>query len=185
MAAVAWSDGGMTPWHMWGSNQEIELSGAFAAQSTFVSSQMLQVHYGRPESWRFWFEFDVHEVTGTVDPGATVQVFFQATFGVGRTTTRLESFCTLECTGPANIQPGVIRCCSSVEFPAENSARVSPNIVDHFVAETIQITANSRLVEADASLVVRGSVLAFVAPDVHLRPEWHIHQFPGGETKGK
>lgn len=174
------------PWLMWGSTQTLNVLGPLAvgADVPTQSSQLAQISYGRPESWRFFFKATVTHVTGAVAAGTNYLLNFNLSFGVGRATTRIPAFCAMVFTD-VQFVAGFSKSCASVELPKENAARVSNNIVEIFPAETIQLDVDGHF--DNVAVILAGTtieVVAFFAPEVHLRPEWHAGQFPGGEHKG-
>jgi hypothetical protein len=173
------------PWLMWGSGQPMTVLTDLGNNPS--SQQLVQVIYGRPETWRFYFEAKITRVAGTIDPLTRLRVAFHVTFGVGRATTRFENFCFIDWgAGPLLIVPNSVRRCTSVEVAKENTTRVSNNVIESVVAQNIQVEAVGSFVEAGAGVEADVQLVNFWAPEVHIRPEWHLKppHFPGEEHKG-
>ncbi len=83
---------GSPPWHMWGNQLEVNLV-ATAAPFDIESTQLVNINYGRPETWSWLFWAQVVADSGIGNPGV-VQVRFNLTTGVGRTRLTLADFVT-------------------------------------------------------------------------------------------
>jgi hypothetical protein len=181
------------PWHMWGSTQDLHPD-TTAGVGANITQQVANIQYKRPETWRFFFKVEVVTITPGPPTGDTYQVLFNVTFGVGRTNTRVPGFALFNLP-PASLVNGFTSQVSSVEFPAENATRVSPNVIDRLVAQSIQVEAVGRFTATGAGVIAPQSLIqatAFFAPDTHIRPEWFKvmergspEQFPGGEDVGR
>ncbi len=169
------------PWHMWGSVQTVNVESDIVQFSQ--TSQLAQVSYRRPDTWEFFFKVKVLQINGS-SAGSTMTVDFNLTFGVGRASTKLAPFARFVFT-PAELSALSQKFCTRIEVPKIAAADVGPNIIDHIVAETIQVES---VVTFDIlGLITPGSQIecvAFFAPRTHIRPEWHDGKFPGGETRG-
>jgi hypothetical protein len=188
---------GAAPWLLWGQELNVPIESDVVRFNT--SPQLVQIRYARPESWRFFFKVQIGTIQGST-AGAVMQVDYNLTFGVGRNTTSMGS--TVDANGAAAGTPfarfrfdaavagefvsGSYKCCSSVEFPKENNTRVSNNVVDHIVAETIQLQTLVTFPSGLGLLTPGSSIVctAFFSPEVHIRPDWFIRNFPGNEHQG-
>lgn len=178
------------PWHMWGGLVNFNASTTTPA-FTFTSEQQLcRVEYHRPESWRFLFFARL--LSSDNHSPATFSVEFNIIPGVGRASVNLtpfERFIFKLPIGP--LPPGgqVEKWSTTVIGPVRDDTAVVPpdvpNIVDSFMAQDIQIS-----VRGAVSLTVPGDTLqaemgCLIAPWHHARPDWHHHDFAGGELKGR
>ncbi len=165
---------------MWGSVQQVAILGA----DVQTKSQLVQIDYKRPETWKFWISGVLTSATN-IDPGTFLNIDIDLTIGLGRSTVAIPSFSRLTWgPGVASIQPNVIRQCSTVEFPKENTVRVSNNVVDSLVFQNLQAESRAAFVESAATARASVQLTMFWAPEVHIRPEWFLQHFPGGETTG-
>jgi len=166
---------------MWGSVQTVNVESDVVQFSQ--TSQLAQISYGRPDTWEFFFKVKMLTVVGS-SAGSTMTVDFNLTFGVGRASTKVSPFARFIFT-PAEISALTTKVCTRVETAKIAAADVGPNLIDHIVAETIQVETVTTF--DILGLLLPGTQIecvAFFAPRTHIRPEWHAGQFPGGEHKG-
>jgi hypothetical protein len=163
----------VSPWHMWGSQSTVPLVSTFTSP-VVTSSQLCNVKYKRPDTWRFFF-FGKLIQSDTVPFGSgTVHARFNLTFGVGRSTFTL---------GPAidltwdPTQVGETRFCTEI---LDSQGRP----FGQFPAETIMVICDANYQSAIGTFNCQVEVGAFVAPVHHARPDWVLHHF-AGELEGK
>jgi hypothetical protein len=109
------------------------------------------------------------------------------TFGVGRSATKLPRFCQFVIP-PASFVPGFSSQVTSVQFAGENPTRTANNVFDHIPAQTLQLEVSGAFDAGAGNTVGAGTTIectGFFAPDPHIRPEWHLHEFSGDEHKGR
>lgn len=178
----------LPPWHLWGSVQSVSVESDIVHFST--TQQLAQIRYARPESWRFYFKVAVLNIQGSA-VGSTMTTDFNLSIGVGRATTLIKPFARFIFT-PAELSALTVKQITSVELLGESAARTSPNIIEVFPAQTIQVDTVTTF--DVLGLILPGSKIectAFFAPNVHVRPEWHLRggsameQFSGDEHKGR
>jgi len=178
------SNKGIPPWHLWGSSETVEINGGAPGAIPSFAQQLAQIRYGRPDSWRFVFQMVLTDV-GTGNPGAAnFFLNWNLTLGLGRSVIRIPAFATFELI-PADFVVNKTLTISSTELVSERAARISPNLIEEFPAQTIQMDTDGSF---DAANTVAGAHMrlsAFFAPVTHIRPEWQLHQFPGNEDKGQ
>jgi len=173
---------GLPPWHMWGVDQSVNIA-LTTPNLTVPTSQLAKVHYKHPTSWRFLFFCNVTHVT-TVGATDTVTAFFDLIVGVGRSQVNIPAFATL--TGPfGNNGNGMLWTSATqpVGAATPGATLITPNI-DTVVAEDIQCSARvffgGNVTDSLACIVG-----AFFAPEVHVRPDWFVHDFQGDEQQGR
>ncbi len=170
--------GGPAPWHLWGSSQIVK-----AIDGTAQSVQLVKVNYNRPESWRFMYSVAV--------PGGTpllsvIIVTFQFIAGIGRDAIRLPENLSAVYFAQETIPAGLAPNAAVVRTRALPNDWAGAADVNHPIevipAQDLQvyaiITANTAAVGTSVQ------VSAQVAPNVHVRPDWHVQQFHGAELRG-
>lgn len=204
--------GDISPWHMWGTKQVVDVPVAFGANApTVQASQLARINYKRPESWNF---FLFTEIVGSNDvvPVATVivTVNFDLMFGVGRTnwdsqgnqapgnTIQLAQnfvqFRTLAGSGN-NMLIGSKKWTTAARSPQINDQDLPADdriLVEHFPAQDIQCRARVTASAAGGATptALKVEIGAFFAPRTHVRPDWYRMQderkmFRGQEVDGK
>ncbi len=186
----------LPPWHMWGNSQVTTLTKQPVGGSNFslIESQLVRINYGRPETWNFLFSMlvtgdDLTAVSGSPN----LQVHFDMTVGIGRTSVTLKDFAQFNVDGAAGNGPpaGLQRFCTQVQIPKINSTDTVDNVVRDFVAQDIQLQTRVILSNVDGGNQLTVQTDAYFAPVTHIRPEWYkideggTAQFPGGEDAGK
>jgi hypothetical protein len=156
----------LAPWHMWGTSEVMDLSGS--AQE-FQAHQLVRINYGRPDSWRFLFAVQLISDLVALD---TLEIDFDVTLGVGRSSVALPIFSQFTFAGP--VLGG------TTLFKTKDS---TPNAGEIVVAQDIQVTARMRG-NFNPALTKSVTATAFFAPNVHIRPEWFEAQFRGEENAG-
>ena len=162
------------PWHMWGSQSTVPLVSTFTSP-VVTSSQLCNVKYKRPDTWRFLF-FGKLIQSDTVPFGSgTVHARFNLTFGVGRSTFTLAP--AIDLTWDPT-QVGEPRFCTEI---LDSQGRP----FGQFPAETIMVICDANYQSALGTFNCQVEVGAFVAPVHHARPDWLADDFSGGELGGK
>lgn len=166
---------GIPPWHMWGNHLNIHLE-ATGAPFDISTLQLVNINYGRPEtwSWIFW-----SEVTASSNPGApgVVQARFNVTTGVGRARLTIPDFVMFIYTP---ILPNLnLRYTTST---VDSETRV----ISDLPTQDLIINVNAIITGGAApGTTVDLTVGAFFAPKSHIRPEWYEGRFSAGEDEGK
>jgi hypothetical protein len=164
----------LAPWHMWGNQLPINLI-ATGAPADVVSSQLVRINYGRPETWSWLFWAQVLSDTGAGDPGV-IQVRFNLILGVGRTALTMNDFVVFAFGAP--LPTPTLRYTTSTTDP-------EGRILSDFPSEDIQLNVNSIVTGGAApGTAIQLQVGAFFSPKSHIRPEWYEGQFRGDEDKG-
>lgn len=170
------------PWHMWGSSELVDVIGGPPGAIPTGKQQLAQINYGRPDSWRFLLQMQITDVSGSIG-AANFDLEWILTVGLGRTIIKMDPFSTFTVI-PADFTVGKTITVGSVELPSENAARVEANVINEFPAESIQIDTRFSFDQANTARAhVR--LTALFAPVTHIRPEWHLHEFPGKENTGR
>jgi hypothetical protein len=186
---------GVPPWHMWGGHQTMAIpQSAGGASSPLVPTpgQVTRISYGRPETWRWMFGCKLLAGPDTTAIGQHVSlgIHFDLSIGIGRSVMLIPDFELYQFNwddGQAFPQDRFVWSSQSITpgrtFVAPATS-TNPGVCDHFVAQDIQCTVRCFLQELSIpSAPVTVELSALFAPNVHLRPEWHLHTFPGGEEK--
>jgi hypothetical protein len=182
---------GIPPWHMWGSTSAVKVPCSLLsiAQNapTVVTQQLLQVNYGRPESWNFLCEAKLLECSIPNPQASNVSAFFELQLGLGRSTVIFPQFMQFQWNIATDI--GVQRYATSAPGPVRFAGDLTPNIIENFTAQAIQARCNVVWAQGfDVGATATVEITMHVSPIVHTRPEWHSHredaQYPGGENEG-
>jgi len=183
-----------TPWHMWGTEQTVNLAGSAGTPVVTSSQQLARISYGRPDSWRAVFVANLLDIQGANLAGTLVTVDYTLVIGIGRASSTLKSFVhfTFDPAGapPFYVLPAQRWAGSGLE-PAR-TAGATPRQVNEFVAQNIQCSADVTLqVGGGTPYTAVVSVSAYFAPNVHVRPEWfregdphNVKKYRGGEHDG-
>lgn len=204
-AGQPWLRAGTPPWHMWGNLQPFTVAAGGFAQPTFnQQQQLLKVAYKRPETfhWLFFARLISVDPVPSGIQEAGVQVDFDLTVGLGRATTKLESFEQFRWRFNDTFAGGNIprtrfafMWSTQVQAPLRvydlvaPPASQQPNVVDQIVAENIQLEVRI----ADIGNYVyqmQMEVAGYFAPKTHVRPDWYCDAppevtFPGDEIGGR
>jgi hypothetical protein len=113
--------------------------------------------------------------------------------GVGRTQTTIDKFEFFLFTQAGAFSPEykysteVIAPPRNSTFPAPPAGSTFQNVVDHVVAQDIQVQFQLFLNSVLVGEQMEVEVGAFFAPNVHVRPEWtaKVGVFPGREASGR
>lgn len=174
------------PWLTWGNTVVQQVTGAPLVPSFGPLAQLVNVRYGRPETWRFLLAAKLLGTQSGNLPPVAVSVQFQVTIGNGWTSFTQDFFQTLEFELGA--QFGDSRICTEVQLHPANTffagSNPAPNVVQWLPAQDLYIAANIATEGSiNAGEVLTMSMTAMVAPNVHVRPGWHLDIFAGGEEK--
>jgi hypothetical protein len=166
---------GIAPWHMWGNQLPVDLV-ATGVPADVISTQVVNINYGRPETWS-WIMWA--QVVSDSNPGATgvVQVRFNLTAGVGRTRLTMNDFVKFVWT-PTLPNPTITWTTTTTDPESR--------ILSDLPAQDIILNANCIITGGAApGTKVSLYVGAMFSPKSHIRPEWYEGRFPGGEDEGK
>jgi len=179
---------GVPPWHLWGGSKIVECPQVNLFNQTVVSSQLNRISYGRPETWNFFFSVKVVEMVLATRPPVVSQevtVRFNLTIGIGRSQTTIDSFekFVLTASAPDTLQGQQVYS-TSVLGPVRDGNNPTANLITNFVAQDIQLNADAVFSFGVSGDIARIMIDTYFAPVTHIRPEWHLRQFPGGEEHG-
>jgi hypothetical protein len=180
------SDMAQPPWHLWGNSLAVEVPFSVAILST-ITSQVIKVSYARPESFNFLLSAQLVKIPEPANPGQ-IRVRWDLTIGLGRSRVTLETFeqYLFTWTGPTN-PTGEAKWTTQVAAPLrEDGVSTTASVIDHIVAEDIQL--NARVDWGGAGPFSETAIVqlnAYFAPISHIRPEWYEGKFRGGEDEGK
>jgi hypothetical protein len=181
---------GTKPWQLWGNVKIIECIYGNAILPTVSSQQLNRIAYKRPESWGFFFsaqllQADIQAIPPKVDQ--QVEVKFNLTLGVGMTSLTIPGFEFFRffATAPNILAPRLIYSSMAIGPDRLGGATTQPGVneVRAIVAEDIQLNADVSFNFAETAgdrVVIE--LKTFFAPIAHVRPEWSIGNFPGGEN---
>jgi len=159
-----------SPWLMWGSERTLSLTTTGVAQNS-TEQQLVSVHYGRPDTWDFAFVCRALEFNGAW-ANEPLQVVWNVSFGVGRSTSQIDRFFVFEYLVPATFGAPTRFYTQAPGLPT-NAGDTFPHVTAWLPAEQLRITAHLRETGvAAAGLTASVAVAAYVAPRSHIRPEW-------------
>lgn len=189
------------PWHMWGATVQLSAAAVGLTDRNIRSPQVARVNYHRPDTWRFWLGARLTGGNQNLS-GITLvaSIVIDLIVGVGRSSmdttedgnavgaTRI-GFAQFNFAVPNTIIPGQQAnnnkyVTSVLSVPMDDLVATSTQLIDHVVAQDIQATARMTY-PGEAT----GQATCYLAPNVHLRPDWsHVTQpaaqFQGGEVGG-
>ena len=171
---------------MWGTNQTLSTSGTGAVS---ISQQIANVQFRMPTTWRFMFTADVLSIEGGSIVGDLL-VDFDLGIGLGRSNQQVTNFCRFRFP-VADLTAGVHKSRWTCRAPAPlcdpttgpDTQPQTENWVDQFPAESIQAVCRVTQLGA-AGATTNVIVSAAFSPQSHVRPEWFIRRFTGGELAG-
>ena len=179
---------GPPPWHLWGNSSENLALDAETLGSTGQSAQLARIAYKRPETWHFAFELVALSMSQP-ENDFVLDVFFDLVIGVGRSKISIEGFEHFTLSSPGG-PPGLIAPFKMWSTEVLSPSRVqvlpglfpgtSPGKCDHVVAQDIQCNARAIFIGSPVNRI-QLEVTALFAPKTHVRPEWFVQKFPGGE----
>lgn len=201
-------ESGLPPWHMWGSKVEFELVpgreggsavGGFTPRNNLV--QLNRINYARPESWHWFIAGQIMRGDSSdVDRTVIAQVNIIAgvgrvSFDTGREMTisgglvQPPAWVEFRWNIPAGLQPGLLDKKWTVEAnnPAPIDGSANANICRWLPTQDLQVYCRSgiNLDNTSAGLNrVTVAIYSWFAPQVHVRPDWHMENFRGGELEG-
>jgi len=191
---------GQAPWHLWGNTQTFTIPGftipgggaGADVDAPAQQGQLCRVPYLRPDTFHFLF---ASTVLGGLTAGADVQVILTVDFdlivGIGRSQISLPTF-EEHFWSWSNIAPPTdfqLRTTSVKGLRNFNSnGTLTQSDIDEITGQDIQLSATVSM-EVVISAVLPDlvvpdtivSVSAQFAPKTHIRPEWEVEHFPGGE----
>lgn len=169
--------GSLPPWHMWGNQLQVDLV-ATGAPFDISSPQLVNINYGRPDTWNFtlW-----QQIVACSNPGGVgvVQARFNLTVGIGRTKFTIEDFVTfIDATLP--IVGSTAYTTTALDFQA------TPRLVTEIGAQDIILNCNTIITGGAApGTTVSMIVGAMFTPVTHVRPDWFVDEFADGELGAK
>lgn len=180
----------MQPWLMWGSTQSSIFTPTPAPGTPSpVGVQLARIDYGRPETWTFLLGAQVKLFTrdaGVVT--ADVQVDFDVTVGLGRSSYTFESFAQFIWAGILPNTGTTLIWTTEARSPGFNSADTAEHIVKEFPAQSINVGVRVTTTTSGAAVnpAISMDISAAFAPRTHIRPEWFskVANFRGGEQGG-
>lgn len=190
------------PWHLWGTSVLHEQAATIlpAPNVLIGTQQMVNVRYGRPETWHWFFAAEIIQAAAVPGAGDTagVSVRFVVNLGLGRANFAVERRASAGVDGIGAFEQfgwlwGVPLSGSQsapVNQQIYSTQAVGPNRnqstaglaapianpISQVVAETITVEARvtynrSALAGADT---LRLQIAAFFAPKTHIRPDWYL-----------
>lgn len=195
-APLPFNQGGVAPWHMWGTSQILTLDGG-----DIQSRQLAKINYKRPETWTMFFGAQVLSAASP-NPSLILEVTFEVMIGVGRTafdtsggfplaTAGDRAFVYMRFDLPMPYAPSVfgVKYTNVAHGPPLNDAVAADRpTLEWFPAQDIQCQAGARAT-LSAGATARIQVTSYFAPRSHVRPDWFrdgndAASFRGGETDG-
>jgi len=182
--------GGTEPWLMWGSEQPLLLDTANSGGNAIAnaSQQLAQIRYKRPDTWTFFFSAIL---TGGSAANILIDIAFDLTFGVGRSTTQIPNFCRFSFAYTGDAPVGSALYCTDVPNQrTENGNLTTPPAfttdgrISTLPAQTIQCAARGTLTTLVSGPSAQLAVAAYFAPRTHVRPDWVVGKL-GSELDGR
>lgn len=173
---------GDLPWKMWGNTQTLTVG---AGGSAGKEVQLVKIAYRRPESWRFLLFAEIENEAG----GATrSEAAFSLITGLGRASVNISGVPGYRYDGFARFVWDVAipvaqrrpKWATRVQQPNMNDVSGLTDWTDVIVGQDIQLAGN---VYGNPGTVI--TIGAFLAPAVHVRPDWFQEEFDGNETNGR
>lgn len=184
--------GGVPPWHLWGSTQSAKIIGIGTPidPAGVTTPQIVNIDYHYPIAWNFFLSARVSQFTNSP---AQLQVQFDLQIGVGRSNTLIENFWRIFWRGGFGLD-NALRWTTQVQAPPSDdlpppqpTTPPEPTFCDQIVAQSLQLKANVSATPfggtVNDSIVV--DVSAYFAPVSHIRPGWFRGNFNGGELDGR
>jgi hypothetical protein len=171
----------LPPWHLWGRSSSIHIDRSPPKGVADKSPQLVQVDYKRPETWRL---FAWAKISNTNTAGATdLIVNFNITMGIGlaMVTFAVPAF---RFSGGAGLPVGGLKYATEFRGPDRDDTEAAgdPNLITLLPTQIFIVQADLNLSAANAGEFCDVDVGFFVAPNAHIRPEWHAGRFTGGEA---
>jgi hypothetical protein len=190
----------LPPWHLWGGDKTLTVEGnPFGQAPQKLSTQICKINYGRPDTWRFFLYAALLETDGTAGSGIVVN--WRLAIGVGRTSVTMNFFDTWTFTLPVVDPFATQRFCTSINgpilkpFTQINTPALTPsaipsqtlppqNRIDLLPAQDIQAYVDVAAFGIGSGKKATLTFAALFTPNCHVRPEWNMNHFPGGENEG-
>jgi hypothetical protein len=180
---------GIPPWLMWGSTQIVSVVQPTGATAQSVASgQLARIDYARPERWCFLFGARILQAAS---PGGAlsvdVDVAFDVTIGIGRTSLVISSFNDFGWKAYATGGAGSsLIWCTQVQTPSKSFSDNNVYITDEIVAQSLNCNVRASIVASQNVLTeVDLEITAAFSPATHIRPEWFKDgRFTAGEDYG-
>jgi hypothetical protein len=170
------------PWLTWGNTVVQTVTGQPLVASIGPLVQLVNLRYGRPETWRFFLAANLLSTSDGNPPVVDVQVQFQLTIGNGFTSYTDNFFQVLEFAAASPL--GSARLCTQSEQLPAKLSDTAPNVIELIPAQDVYIAANIVTTGSiGAGVELSMALTAMVAPNVHVRPGWHLDIFAGGEER--
>lgn len=175
----------LAPWHLWGNQEQVKVAHPSSSASQFAQGrQLVKVNYARPETWRFLFGAQLLKAPAGVGVNnVDVIVDFDVMAGIGRSVLSMQgrpgepgfARIVFHYSGSPASQLGVTKWTTQSQTPDLDNRTATPVIlpISEFVAQDIQVSCRVTTQSASAAdTETLVSVHAYVAPNVHIRPEW-------------
>lgn len=183
----------LPPWHLWGTTDRVAvLPGAVRR-----TQQLARVNYHRPETWSFFCGARV--VNGPDAPGfpVRIRVTFNFRIGVGRS--------AFDPVADFGDRPGMVtlewNLGAGLGIQTLNPKYATQGVTDELVdgdADTrtpiVWLPGQDIQASAEVSIIIPGpfpnpepydvECSTYLAPRTHVRPDWFIEEFGGGEVGG-
>lgn len=177
---------GVTPWHLWGSTQVVQMVGTASTPPHQDTQQLVNAQAKLPLSWKFNLLVKCTYVdAGGLPPINSYYVDFLTTWGVGRSNEQVETFGRCMFTPTDLIGSRNYRQADKIQVVPMDATdpTAAPVWFDTLTASSIQIRASLYSTGAQTvGSVLTASISAYVSPITHVRPEWFNGQF--GEEMG-
>lgn len=169
---------------MWGNKKTatVVFNSLLSPQVT-TTEQLANVQHKRPDTWRFFFACSLVDMAPPVAGGLDLlSIDFDLTFGLGLATQLIQGFAHFEFDPGTDI--GKTLWTAIGVGPKRTATDVVPNTTTELVAQTIQCNARCALTGAQLG-TAHVEIASYFAPNVHVRPDWFLQQFNGGELEGR
>jgi hypothetical protein len=167
----------ISPWHMWGGSTVVTALSGGVVSAPRVTGQVARINYGRPDTWTFYFSARMLSGIGPggapIGPGAA-RIYFDATFGVGRSQVIMPSFAFFRFQWLSGQFPvNGLKYCTTVQTPApDDQAPTVFATVEQIPAQDINIGCTVLLDTVTNGETADIECSTYWAPRSHVRPEW-------------
>ena len=198
---------GIPPWHLWGGRQTVsttvETVGAIRQGNV---GQLAKVSYGRPETWHWYFSARLLKgPDNTAGFFTRIFVHWDVTLGIGRSTVDMASLDNptivrafddyqiqwgpVVLTFPTGLQIWTTQTRAPSRIYTSDAFILGDEPIQQIVASDINLSVRVVALTVIDNVAAVGQpvdveVVGLFAPKTHIRPEWHLHQFPAGEERG-
>jgi hypothetical protein len=181
----------VAPWHMWGTTytfRDLGIAPPPFVPSNQATHQLVRVNYRRPENWRFLLTGRITGGTTAAVTSTSVYAWFDFIIGTGRAFVTTEQpgtpivpatvngFARMHWLIPAGTVPGQqpwnVKWITRGDMVLDDTDTTVRQVIDHIPGQDIQVLGHVYMNVSDPGVLVNVELGAFLAPNVHVRPDW-------------